>query len=189
MILTAALADPATAQTSCADSAPGCFKGIFQGQDAHDILPPGATTVAISTTAKGTGTHLGRFSLIREVTGNLVDFSATGSAQWIAANRDSIYTTIVGQAELSDIPGGFLRVTEIHTITGGTGRFAGAQGSFTVELFHKLEPSEVAGGVETHDIFGSFHGTITRTSRAQLNKKTELAQRSDGQQRYLTHSS
>ena len=160
MILTVALANPAAAQTSCAGSAPGCFKGTFQGQDAHDVLPPGATTVVISTTATGTGTHLGRFSLIREVTGNLVDFSATGSAQWIAANRDSIYTTIVGQAELSDIPGWFLKVTEIHTITGGTGRFTGAEGIFTVELFHKLAPSGVVGGVETHDIFGSFHGTI-----------------------------
>ena len=163
MILTVALAEPASAQTSCLTSGPGCFKGIFHGQDAHPVQP-GATTVAISTTALGNGAHLGRFSLIREVTGNLVDFSATGSAQWIAANRDSIYTTIVGQAELSDLPGGFLRVTETHTITGGTGRFAGAQGSFTVELFHKLEPSEVSGGVETHDIFGSFHGTVIRAS-------------------------
>jgi hypothetical protein len=137
------------------------FKGAFQGQDAHDTLPPGATTVAILTTATGTGTHLGRFSLIREVTGSLVNFSDTGSAQWIAANGDIVDTTVVGQAELSDLPGGFLKVTEIHTITGGTGRFTAAQGSFTVELFHKLEPSGVAGGVETHDIFGSFHGTIT----------------------------
>jgi hypothetical protein len=155
MILTAALAVAAAAQKQVP------FKGTFQGQDAHDTLPPGATTVVIHTTATGTGTHLGKFSLIREVTGDLANFTATGSAQWIAANRDSIYTTVVGQAELSDIPGGFLKVTEIHTITGGTGRFTGAQGSFTVELLHKLEASGVAGGVETHDIFGSFHGTIT----------------------------
>jgi hypothetical protein len=165
MILTAVLTSPAAAQTSCLDSGPGCFRATFQGQDAHYVLPPGATTVAISTTAVGKGTHLGRFSLIREVTGNLVNFSATGSAEWIAANRDSIYTTIVGQAELSDLPGGFLRVTETHTITGGTGRFAGAQGSFTVELFHKLEPSGVVGGVESHDIFGSFHGTVISTAK------------------------
>jgi hypothetical protein len=160
MILTAALAVPAAAQKQVP------FKGTFQGQDAHDTLPPGATTVVISTTATGTGTHLGKFSLIREVTGNLANFTDTGSAQWIAANRDSIYTTVVGQAELSDIPGGFLKVTEIHTITGGTGRFTGAQGSFTVELFHELEASGVAGGVETHDIFGSFHGTITSPGAA-----------------------
>ena len=132
MILTAVLANPAAAQTSCAGSAPGCFKGTFQGQDAHDVLPPGATTVVISTTATGTGTHLGRFSLIREITGNLVNFTQTGSAHWNAANGDNIDTTLVGQAELSDIPGGFLKVTEIHSITGGTGRFTGAEGGFTV---------------------------------------------------------
>jgi hypothetical protein len=166
LILTVALANPAAAQTSCAGSAPGCFKGIFQGEDAHDTLPPGATTVVIRTTATGTGTHLGQFSLNREITGNLLNFTQTGSAQWIAANGDSIHTTIVGHAELSDLPGGFLKVTEIHTITGGTGRFTGAEGSFTVELFHKLEVSGVAGGVETHDIFGSFHGTITSPGAA-----------------------
>jgi hypothetical protein len=167
MILTAALAGPAAAQTSCAGLAPGCFKGTFQGKDTHAVLPPGATSVVISTTATGTGAHLGRFSLVREVTGNLVNFTATGSAQWIAANGDSIYTTVAGQAELSEIPAGFLKVTEIHTITGGTGRFTGAQGSFTVELFHKLEVSGVSGGVEAHDAFGSFHGTITFRGAAQ----------------------
>jgi hypothetical protein len=161
LILTAALAVPAAAQTSCAGFAPGCFKGTFQGQDAHDTLAPGATSVVIRTTATGVGTQLGRFSLNREVTGNLLNFTAGGSAHWVAANGDSIYTTVDGQAELSDLPGGFLKVTEIHTITGGTGRFTGVQGSFTVELFHKLEASGVAGGVETHDISGSFHGTIT----------------------------
>ena len=162
MILTAALGNPAAAQISCAGFTPGCFKGIFQGQDAHDTLQPGATTVVIRTTATGTGTHLGQFSLIREITGNLVNFSDTGSAQWIAANRDSIYMTIVGQAELSDIPGGFLKVTEIHTVTGGTGRFTGAQGSFIVERTHIVALS--ADG--THVTFGSFHGTITSPGAA-----------------------
>ena len=161
MILTAALAVPEAAQTSCAGVAPGCFKGTFEGEDAHDTLPPDAITVLIHTTATGTAIHLGRFSLIREVTGNLTNFTATGSAQWIAANRDSIYTTVFGQAELSDEYGGSLKVTEIHMITGGTGRLTGAQGSFTVVLFHKLEASGVSGGVETHAIAGSFHGTMT----------------------------
>jgi hypothetical protein len=161
MILTAALANPAAAQTSCAGSGPGCFKGTFQGQDAHDILLPGATTVSIRTTAAGSGAHLGQFSLFREITGNLVNFSAAGSAQWIAANGDSIYTTLDGQAELSDEFPGSLLVTETHHITGGTGRFTRAQGSFTVVLLHKLAVSGVAGGIETHDISGWFHGTIS----------------------------
>lgn len=164
-ILTAALAVPVAAQTSCPDFgfAPGCFRGTFHGQDAHPTLAPGATSVVIRTTATGVGTRLGRFSLDREVTGNLLNFTAAGSAHWFAANGDVIYTTVFGQAELSDLPGGFLKVTETHTITGGTGRFGGVQGSFTVELFHKLEVSGVAGGVETHDVSGSFHGTVNFT--------------------------
>src|SRR6185436_7064793 len=85
-ILTTALAVPAAAQPSCAGLAPGCFKGAFQGQDAHDTLPPGATSVLISTTATGVGTKLGRFSMEREVTGNLLNFSASGSAECVAAN-------------------------------------------------------------------------------------------------------
>jgi hypothetical protein len=161
MVLTAAFAVPAAAQSSCAGFAPGCFKGTFQGEDAHDTQPPDPTLVEIRTTATGVGTGLGRFSLHREITANLLDFSAAGSAHWVAANdSDSIETTVVGSAVLSDLPGGFLKVTETHTIIGGTGRFTNAQGSFTVELYHRLEPSSVAGGVQTHDIFGSFEGTI-----------------------------
>lgn len=160
MIMTAIIAVPVAAQQQIP------FKGIFQGQDSHDILAPGDTAVVIRTTAKGTGTHLGQFQLTREITGNLVNFTDTGTAQWAAPNGDSIDTTVAGQAELSEAPAGYLKVTEIHTVIGGTGRFTGAQGSFIVELWHKLEPSEVADGVQTHDIFGAFHGAISSPGKA-----------------------
>jgi hypothetical protein len=168
IILTAALANPAAAQTSCRGFAPGCFKGVFYGQDGHDAAqPPGATKVLIRTIANGIGTRFNQFLLVREITGDLSNFTNTGSAHWIAARReDSIHTTIAGTAEL-DVAGGVLKVTEIHTVTGGTGRFTGAQGSLTVELFHKLEPSGVAGGFQTHAISGSFEGTIRVPGAAQ----------------------
>jgi hypothetical protein len=160
LILMAALAVPEAAPNSCAGYGPGCFKGTFQGEDAHLRVEPGATSVVISTTATGTATHLGRFTLRREITGDLTNLSATGSAEWIAANGDSIVTTISGQAIPSDVGGGSLKVTEVHVITGGTGRFTGVQGRFTVELFHRFEISGVVGDIETHDIFGSFHETV-----------------------------
>jgi len=160
-ILTAALASPAAAQTSCTGFAPGCFKGIFQGQDAHDILPPGATKVVIRTIATGIGTQFGQFLLVREITGDFQTLTAAGSAQWIADNRkDSISTTVAGKGDV-DMSSGVVKFTETHTITGGTGRFAGAHGTLEVELFHKLEQSGVAGGFETHDASGSVQGTIT----------------------------
>ena len=161
MILTAALANPAAAQTSCSDYAPGCFKGIFQGQDTHDaVLPPGATKVLIRTIANGVGTRFNQFLLVREITGDLVNFTQTGSAHWVAANRDdSLYATVAGTA-VPDMTNGVLKVTETHTITGGTGRFTGAQGKLDVVLFHKFQPSGVAGAFQSHDISGSFQGTI-----------------------------
>ena len=105
--------------------------------------------------------------MFREVTGSLIDFSDTGVAEWKAANGDSIFTTVLGQAEFSDLPGGFLHVTEVHVITGGTGRFAGVHGSFCVELFHELAANDISDGVESHAIFGSFHGTMTSPGAAQ----------------------
>ena len=167
IILTAALANPAAAQTSCRAFAPGCFKGIFQGQDTHDILPPGATKVVIRTIATGIGTDFGQFLLVREISGDLVTLTAAGSAQWIASNRkDTINTTVAATGQV-DVSTGIAKFTETHTITGGTGRFTGAQGTLEVELFHKLAPSGVAGGFETHDASGSVQGTITLPSASQ----------------------
>jgi len=142
------LAIPASAQTQVP------FKGTFQGSDA--VTPP----ATMATTATGTGTHLGKFSLKQEVTLNFLNFTDTGSAQWIAANGDSVYTTVVGSAIPGDV---VFAITEIHTITGGTGRFAGAEGSFTVHRTHVVALSDD----ETHVTFGSFNGTITSPGAAQ----------------------
>ena len=143
MILTAAPALPAAAQKQVP------FKGIFLGNDT--VTPP----ATIATAATGIGTHLGRFSFTQEVT---VGANATdaGSARWRAANGDSLETKVAGFAEPSDNPD-YLKVTERHTITGGTGRFSGAQGSFTVDRMHKFAPSDDG----THVTFGWFEGTIT----------------------------
>jgi hypothetical protein len=63
-----------------------------------------------------------------------------------------IFTTIVGQGVPADGMPGFAQITEHNTITGGTGRFAGAQGSFTV-----VRLVELATGLTS----GSFQGAVT----------------------------
>jgi len=104
-------------------------------------LPP---TLLVDGSATGVGTHVGDFSLSYRATVNLADGTATGSTQLIAANGDSIFTTFVGTIEPTTTPG-IASITEINTITGGTGRFAGAQGSFTVErLVHGVKPTLVS---------------------------------------------
>jgi len=88
---------------------------------------------------------------------NLTD---AGSAEWIAANGDSIYTTVVGSAIPGDV---VFTITEIHTITGGTGRFSGAEGSFTVHRTHVVAPSDDG----THVTSGWLEGTITSPGAAR----------------------
>ncbi|MGH6802402.1 MAG: hypothetical protein ACREC3_03425 [Methyloceanibacter sp.] len=149
MILTAALAFPAAAKQRVP------FMGALQGNDVDTFLSP--TTVLVATTGTGIATHLGQFSFTQESTVDFTTGTATGFAHWTAANGDSIDTTLAGSGEPTDAPD-VLRITDIHTITGGTGRFAGAQGSFTVERL---------ASVVTFLTSGSFHGTITSPGAAK----------------------
>ena len=141
LIVTAALTLPASAQQQVP------FKGTFQGSDA-------TTGVNIHETATGMATLMGQFSLTMDVTINPADLTDTGSAQWIAANGDSIHTTVAGFAIPGDV---VFTVWETHTVTGGTGRFSGVQGSFIVHRTHVVALSPDG----THVTFGSFEGTMT----------------------------
>ena len=139
------LADPSAAQNQVP------FKGSMQGND-FDIGFT-TTTVTVLTEGTGIGTHMGQFSFTQTVTVDLTVGHSIGSAHWVAANGDTIDATIVGSGEPMVTPDGIVfSITEIYTITGGSGRFAGAQGSFTME--------RVASPV-TFLTSGSFNGTIT----------------------------
>jgi hypothetical protein len=105
----------------------------------------------------GIATHLGRFTVTWEFTVNLADGTGAGTAHYVAANGDSIFTTVVGQSEPTGTPGVF-HITEIQIITGGTGRFAGAKGSFTVDRLIDFTTLVSAG---------SIHGTITSPGSAK----------------------
>jgi hypothetical protein len=142
MILTAALAVPAAAQ----EQVP--FKGTMQGLDKDTAFSP--TTVSVTTNGTGIATHLGQFSFTLENTVTFATGTSTGSAHFIAANGDSIYATVAGSGEF--IAPDLISIMETYTITGGTGRFAGAQGTFIVE--------RLASPV-TFLTSGSFLGTIT----------------------------
>jgi hypothetical protein len=151
MLLTMTIAGPATAGTQVpfSGSVHGQETDLFQGNPPNQILVDGNLT--------GLATHLGRLTLTYQVTVSLPAGSSTGSAQLVAANGDMIFTTIVGQGE--PVPGtpGVSRIVEINTITGGTGRFAGAKGSFTLERLIDLGTGLTSG---------SFHGTITSPGEA-----------------------
>ena len=151
MILTA-LGVPAIAQQQVP------FTGTFQGTDT--VADP-----MLTQSIAGTGSHVGQFSAIAVLT--TTASGGTGSAHWVAANGDSIDTTVVGSPEHVPMApcqvvgaqpeDSYAKVTEIHRIIGGTGRFEGARGSFVVTLYH-----DVALRTDgTHGTCGSFVGTIT----------------------------
>ena len=74
--------------------------------------------------------------------------NATGTAIWTAANGDQIRASVVGHGDLV-FP--IVTITETHTITSGTGRFADASGTIRIERV-----ANILTGVSS----GSLSGTI-----------------------------
>ena len=104
------------------------FRGSFTG--GIDVPPPSARG-----TVEGTATQLGRFTgtVAAEVN---PDASSTGTFNLTAANGDQLSGTFVGQGV--SIPPNQARITEVATIENGTGRFAGATGTFTMVSLHTI---------------------------------------------------
>jgi hypothetical protein len=74
-----------------------------------------------------------------------------GCYTFTAANGDMVFAEFTGFS--SPVEPGFVFVTEEATITGGTGRFTGASGQFTV-----MRLVDQMNGATT----GSFEGTLSR---------------------------
>jgi len=125
------------------------FKGKLQGDVTRTPAPP---LVMVDINAKGNATHLGRFTLDVPHFVDPMKGMAAGIYQFTAANGDVLCAEFSGQASPTDELG-VLYIEETATITGGTGRFAGATGSFVVERYFDT----VAGTT-----IGSFEGTISR---------------------------
>jgi hypothetical protein len=142
MFLTAALAGPAAAKKEVP------FKGFVQAVESYDVQFP---TLFVDTTGTGLTTHLSLFTVTWEFTVNLLDGAGIGSAHFIAANGDSVFTESLGQGNPTDGDPDVSFIVETHTITGGTGRFAGATGGFTLKRLVNTVTGITAG---------SFSGTI-----------------------------
>lgn len=123
------------------------FHGTLQAVETGVVQFP---TVFVEGSGTGKATHLGRFTLTYVVTVNIPTLAGIGSMEFIAANGDSVFSDRVGQATPTGTPNVF-SIVETHTITGGTGRFAGASGSFIIERV-----LDQVTGITS----GSFEGTI-----------------------------
>jgi hypothetical protein len=122
------------------------FKGFFEGAQTSTPLQPPLAFVDGSAT--GNATHLGLFTVEFPHTVNFATGTGEGTFTFTSANGDTLTADFTGQAQ----PGPIVSIVEHAIVTGGSGRFAGATGSFTVQrLFDR------ASGTTT----GSFEGTIS----------------------------
>jgi hypothetical protein len=152
MFLTAALFGPA------AEAGRIPFNGTLAANEDFRLLgdPPFGFFVDGAGTA--TSTKLGSFTWVYSF---LVAFSdvnpltTPGCARFIAANGDNIFTSSTGVTIPTADPN-VSNIIETHTVTGGTGRFEGAKGTFTINRVITVENQEVLYGTTS----GSFNGSI-----------------------------
>lgn len=129
------------------------FKGSFEGALTQRVPHPAPPVFLDQIESTGTATHLGRFELVElaEVDFGIVPPQAQGVALLVAANGDTLTAVFTGSSV--SVGPGLVLITEDAIITGGTGRFSGASGSFTIQrLFDRV----------TLETIGSFEGTMSR---------------------------
>ena len=124
-----------------------------------------ATTTTISlVTGVASNVSSGQISGLGQVSGSSDEqfvlvpangFMWTGTGTVIAANGDKLFTTISGAGTF----GPPLQSTRVDTITGGTGRFADASGTFT---YTSISGSQsIVGSTETTLNNATIKGSIS----------------------------
>ena len=105
------------------------LKGSLQDTETQQVVFP---TIFVNGTGSGKATQLGLYTISYQAQLNIPTLSATTSAVLVAADGSSLFGEGTGQGTPTGTPG-IDSIVETYTITGGTGRFAGAMGNFTVE--------------------------------------------------------
>jgi hypothetical protein len=144
--LVAASAVSLTSLVVSAIAAETPFKGTVSAVETVEVAFP---TASIDRVGGGKATHLGKYTEHITMQVNIPTMASTGSSTFTAANGDTLTATVLGQA--TRIGPTTLSIVEVYTITGGTGRFADATGTFTLE-----STVEQTTGVSS----GTFNGAI-----------------------------
>lgn len=120
------------------------FKGTIQSTETYVTVSP---VMSLNASGSGDATQLGPFTVNYEVEVNLLDLSGAGSMYFAGTSGDSIQAKGIGQAVPDRTPDMF-NVVEIYTITGGTGRFAGAGGTITLNRLISITTGAAASTFE-----------------------------------------
>ena len=137
------------------------FKGGLAGLDITTAVK--LPFVSVKVTATGNATQLGKFTFIELAMVNTATGTGTGTFLFTAANGGTVFGTISGKARLT--APNVLTIVENAMITGGTGRFAGASGSFTATRLKNLVTGETTA---------SFEGTISSPGEGDDNDDDDI---------------
>jgi hypothetical protein len=141
MLLAAVLLSTAfTAQASAGVP----FKGTLEAIETQTINFP---YMIVNGQGSGNATHLGRYAYSFQGTVFIPELSGEMTVTFTAANGDKIYAQGTGFATPSGTPGYNLIKMNL-TITGGTGRFEGATGSYYLERLINTATKESTGWFE-----------------------------------------
>jgi hypothetical protein len=131
------------------------INGTIAGIEIGAPFPDPAEGFYANGSVTSTDTALGPFTLFYTL---VVDFaflgpqdSAPGASRLVvgdAANGDSILTCFFGNAGNPPLcDNGDLHVGSTHTVIGGTGRYAGARGSYALDQCVNLVTGETSGTI------------------------------------------
>jgi hypothetical protein len=125
------------------------FKGQSQNQ-AISAVPVDPEHVFVTTIGAGHATHLGNFTFVSPHLSGLLDFSIDGIQIITAASGDELHTTLSGNLhpEVDETGHVFLVGSVDGVITGGTGRFANATGTFTFSLVFDTQTAQSVAEID-----------------------------------------
>lgn len=127
------------------------FKGTLSG--TQSVTPLAFPFIAVDGSATGNATHLGLFTAHFPHTVNVTTRIGVGTYTFTAANGDTLTADFSGQASQAAV----VLIEEHATVTGGTGRFEGATGSFTIERQFDQSTGATRGTVEGTISFRNGH--------------------------------
>ena len=120
-------------------------KGYFTALETHAVTPP---TMAVALEGTGCASHLGFFSLSVDETLFLPTLTSQGTFELEASNGDTLSGTVTGQGTINPANPNEVVIVEQFTITGGTGRFRHATGTFTTHRVLNRTTSVSAGTID-----------------------------------------
>jgi hypothetical protein len=132
------------------------FKGRIVG--SFTAAPSANPTIFLGgANASGLATHIGAFTKVTQDVTNIVTGEVQGAFTMTAADGDQVTGVYSGFLAFGATPGSFSWVLNA-TITGGTGRFAAATGTF---VFIAEGQAVIVNGVVRGNYTETFDGTIS----------------------------